>query len=113
MTDYKVELTLTARRDLWGIVHYIQTELCEPQIAKKLYRLLKEEINSLSYLPERNPLMDETDEIRALELRKLLVKNYSVLYRVDNEAHIVRIARVMYSGRDIAAQLMDAQWNEE
>lgn len=113
MTDYKVELTQTARRDLLGIVYYIQTELREPQIAKKLYWLLKEEINSLSYLPERNPLMDGTDEIRALELRKLLVKNYSVLYRVDNEVHTVRIARVMYSGRDIATQLTDTQWNEE
>lgn len=113
MTDYKVELTLTARRDLWGIVYYIQAELCEPQIAQKLYQLLKKKINSLSYLPERNPLMDETDEVRALELRKLLVKNYSVLYRVDNMRNIVRVARVMYSGRDIAAQLTDAQWNEE
>lgn len=113
MTDYKVEFTLTARRDLWEIVRYIQTELQEPQIAQKLYRLLKDEINSLSYLPERNPFMDGTDEIRALELRKLLVKNYSVFYRVDNETHIVRIARVMYSGRDIATQLTDAQWNEE
>lgn len=113
MTNYKVELTPTAHRDLWGIVRYIQTELREPGIAKKLYRLLKEEINSLSYLPERNPFEDATNEIRALGLRKLLVKNYSVFYRVDNEGNTVRVARVMYSGRDIATQLTDTQWNEE
>lgn len=112
MTQYKVEFTPMARRDLWGIVYYIQTEFREPRIAQKLYRLLKEQISSLSYLPERNPFEDETDEIRALELRKLLVKNYSVFYHVDNEHNIVRVARVMYSGRDIAAQLTDTQWNE-
>ncbi len=112
MTEYRVELTRTAQTDILGIVRYIQTELREPRIAGRLYGLLKEQISCLARLPERNPVVDQP-KIRELGLRRLLVKNYSVFYLVDNERLLVRVARVMYSGRDIATQLMDTQWEEE
>lgn len=112
MTRYQVELSRTARVDILGIVRYIQVELQEPRLAGKLYGQLKEQISSLSYLPERNAIVD-IPKIRELGLRRLLVRNYSVFYHVDNEQNIVRIVRVMYSGRDITAQLTDTQWNEE
>ncbi len=112
MTEYRVELTRTAQADILGIVRYIQMELREPRIAGRLYGLLKEQISSLASLPERNPVVDQP-KIRELGLRRLLVKNYSVFYLVDSDRLLVRVARVMYSGRDIATQLMDTQWEEE
>ncbi len=111
MTDYRVELSRTAQADIYGIVRYIQTELQEPQIAGRLYGLLKEQISHLSYLPERNAVVD-TPNIRELGLRRLLVKNYCVFYVVDNGQRVVRVARVMYAGRDIASELADTNWND-
>lgn len=91
----------------YGIVRYIQTELQEPQIAGRLYGLLKEQISRLSYSPERNAVVD-TPNIREPGLRRLLVKNYCVFYVVDNEQRVVRVARA----RDIASELADTNWND-
>lgn len=111
MTAYRVELSQTAQGDILNIVQYIQTELREPQIAGKLYGLLKRQIRSLASLPERNAIVD-IPKIRELGLRRMLVKNYSVFYLVDNDRRVVRIVRVMYSGRDVATQFSDTSWNE-
>ena len=111
MTEYRVELSQTAQADIYSIVRYIQTELQEPQIAGRLYRFLKEEIGHLSYLPERNAIVD-LPEAREWGLRRLLVKNYSVFYMMDKAANTVRVVRIMYSGRDIARQLADTGWDD-
>ena len=52
-------------------------------------------------MPERYPYEDD-ERLRALGIRKLLVKNYKVLYFVDSEQQLVQIARVFYAGRDIS-----------
>ena len=52
-------------------------------------------------MPERYPYEDD-ERLRALGIRKLLVKNYKVLYLVDTERQLVQIARVVYAGRDIS-----------
>ena len=100
MTTYQVEIGADAWADLAAIVRYISQTLKEPRTAGKLYRLLKEEILSLGQMPERYPF-EEDERLCALGVRKLLVKNYKVLYIVDHERHQVQIARVVYAGRDI------------
>ncbi len=101
MMKYQVEIGTQAQDDITNIMRYIGQVLLEPRTAGKLYRLLKEEILSLKQMPERYPY--EYDErLRALGIRKLLVKNYKVLYLVDTERQLVQIARVVYAGRDIS-----------
>ncbi len=108
MTEYQVELSRTAQADILGIIRYIRTELGEPQIAGTMYGLLKEHIRSLASLPERSAVVD----IPKLGVRRLPVKNYSVFYLADSTRQVVHIVRVMYSGRNIASQLLDTSWNE-
>lgn len=109
MKTYHVKFSMTAQTDIYNIVQYIQLALQEPGTAVKLYWKIKEEINSLSQLPERCPLVDIPD-IRELGVRRLLIQNYSVFYVVDQKQSVVKIARVIYAGRDIEKQLEPLDW---
>lgn len=79
MTAYQVRIGSQAQADITDIMRYIGQILLEPRTAGNLYGLLKEEILGLGQMPERYPYEDD-DRLRALGIRKLLVKNYKVLY---------------------------------
>ena len=106
---YRVKIGAQAQADITDIMRYIGQVLLEPRTAGNLYRLLKEEILSLKQMPERC-LYEDDDRLRALGIRKLLVKNYKVLYFVDTERQLVQVARVVYAGRDISRLLDETEF---
>ena len=96
MSDkYKIVLSIKAKEDLKSIVSYIRNVLNEPIIAKKYSKIIKDEIKSLNYYPQRNAVIDD-DIIIDLKIRKLIIKNYIAFYRVNEEKNIVYIERVLY-----------------
>ena len=102
--SYDVQITSSAKADLNTIYGYLAYQLLVPQIASKQYNRIKSAILGLSALPERFALYpDEPWHSRGL--RKLVVDNYLVFYRVDNENNTVVVIRIMYGGRDIDRQL--------
>lgn len=107
MTEYRVEIGLLAQTDIADIMGYIGHTLQEPRTAGNLYRVIKQEIRSLGLMPERYPYEDDR-RLRALGIRKLLVKNYKVLYFVDTERQLVQVARVVYAGRDLSKLLEES-----
>ena len=109
MMKYRIEIGAQAQSDITDIMRYIGQVLLEPRTAGNLYRLLKEEILSLKQMPERYPYEDD-DRLRALGIRKLLVKNYKVLYFVDTERQLVQVARVVDAGRDISRLLDETEF---
>lgn len=109
MTNYRVELGSLAQRDISEILQYIGQVLREPRTAGRLYQLLQREILSLKQMPERYSFEDD-DRLRALGIRKLLVKNYKVLYFVDTERQLVQVARVVYAGRDLSKLLEETDF---
>ena len=109
MMKYRIEIGAQAQSDITDIMRYIGQVLLEPRTAGNLYRLRKEEILSLKQMPERYPYEDD-DRLRALGIRKLLVKNYKVLYFVDTERQLVQVARVVYAGRDISRLLDETEF---
>ena len=109
MMKYRIEIGAQAQSDITDIMRYIGQVLLEPRTAGNLYRLLKEEILSLKQMPERYPYEDD-ERLRALGIRKLLVKNYKVLYFVDTERQLVQVARVVYAGRDISRLLDETEF---
>ena len=111
MMKYRIEIGAQAQSDITDIMRYIGQVLLEPRTAGNLYRLLKEEILSLKQMPERYPYEDD-DRLRALGIRKLLVKNYKVLYFVDTERQLVQVARVVYAGRDISRLLDETEFED-
>ena len=109
MTKYQVKIGTRAQADITETVRYIGQVLQEPRTAGHLYRLVKTEILSLEQMPERYPFEDD-DRLRALEIRKLLVKNYKILYFVDREQRVVQIVRVIYAGRDISKLMEETEF---
>ena len=96
MTEkYEVLLSIKAKEDLKSIVFYINNNLKEPAIAKKYAKIIKEEIMSLSYFPQRNAIITE-ESLKNLQIRKIVVKNYIIFYKVNEESSVVNIERILY-----------------
>ena len=111
MTKYWVEIGSQAEADITEAISYIAQMLQEPRTARRLYRLLKEEIFSLEQMPERDPFEDD-ERLRTLEIRKLLVKSYKILYFVNQEQQMVQIVRVVYAGRDISRLMEETDFED-
>ena len=85
MDRYEVRLMNQALQDLDEIYGYIASSLQEPGVAAELLDALESEILSLEYLPYRCSER-RTGSFANSGYRQLMVKNYIVIYRID-EAH--------------------------
>lgn len=95
MDEYSIKFLTHALRDLDGIYAYIARTLLEPQAARKLTEEIEEEILSLAYLPSRCP--ERRQGVYAGKgYRQLFVKNYTVIFRVDEAKKEVIIVTIRY-----------------
>ena len=97
MNKYTIEYSKESKQDLIGIKQYIKYNLQEPETAEKLISKIRKEINTLKYNPELYAIIDD-DIIKKLEIRKLIVDNYIVFYRIKNST--IQIVRIMYGRRN-------------
>lgn len=97
MKKYNVEYSKESKQDLIGIKQYIKYNLQEPEIAQKLISKIRKEINDLKDNPEIYAIIDD-DIIKKIEIRKMIVDNYIVFYRINNNK--VQIVRIMYGRRN-------------
>lgn len=100
MKQYKVEITKEALQDMEDIYNYIAIDLLAPDNAMGQYNRIADEILTLDTFPERFRIMDSEPEKR-MELRRMLVDNYSVFYTIRDERVIV--TDVLYTASDIEA----------
>lgn len=96
---YKVEISQQAKLDLTDIVLYIKDILSEPSIANKYAELFKKEIDNLQYFPERFAIAD-SELIEGECIRRVVVKNYMIFYRVDEKEQLVKVDRIIYGASD-------------
>jgi len=97
LNKYNIEYSKESKQDLIDIKQYIKYHLQEPLIAQKLISKIKTEIDSLKDNPELYSIIDD-DVIKRLEIRKLIVDNYIVFYRIKNNN--IQIVRIMYGRRN-------------
>lgn len=97
MKSYNIEYSKEAKQDLIDIKKYIKYNLQEPNAAQKLITKIRNQINSLKNNPEIYAIIDD-DIIKKLEIRKLIVDNYIVFYRMKNND--LEIVRIMYGRRN-------------
>ena len=102
MEQYRVEITKEALQDMEDIYNYIAIELLSPENAIGQYNRIADEILTLDMFPQRYRIMDSEPE-KQMELRRMIVDNYSVFYtiRVDK----VIVTDVLYTASDIEARL--------
>ena len=96
MDKYEVRLMNQALQDLDEIYGYIAGSLQEPEVAAELLDALESEILSLEYLPYRCSER-RTGSFANSGYRQLMVKNYIVIYRIDEAHKQVLIVTVRYA----------------
>lgn len=96
MDKYEVRLMNQALQDLDEIYGYIASSLQEPDVATELLDTLESEILSLEYLPYRCSER-RTGSFANSGYRQLMVKNYIVIYRIDEAEKQVLIVTVRYA----------------
>lgn len=97
MSKYNVEYSEESKQDLIGIKQYIKYNLQEQETAQKLISKIRTEINNLKCNPEIYAIIDD-ELINKLEIRKLIIDNYIVFYRIKNNN--IEIVRIMYGRRN-------------
>ena len=99
MEKYRIELSIKAKEDYMSIIRYIKYKLLEPNIAEKYAELIKNEINTLKYNPQKFAIIDY-DIIKKYKFRKLIIKNYIAFYRINENEKIVNVERILYGATD-------------
>ena len=102
MKQYRVEITREALRDMEDIYNYIAIDLLAPESAMGQDNRIANEILTLDTFPERFRIMESEPE-KSMELRRMLVDNYSVFYTIREDEVIV--TDVLYTASDIEARL--------
>ena len=98
MELYKIIVTPDAAANLTELRYYIANILMAPDAALRHIRLIRTEIAKLKQFPARiAPVHEEPWHSRGI--RFLIVKNFYVYYRIDENAKTVFILNVVYSKR--------------
>lgn len=105
MRIYDVILAEQAEKDLDGIFEYIAFTLEEFENAKRQIARIQKAIEDLETMPERHKPY-EKGSWKKRNTRYFAVDHYVVFYTVDNGSDKVNVFRIMYSARDIDAQLL-------
>ena len=93
---YIVSLTSRAIRDLDGIYAYIAESLKERVTAEALIEEIEKQILSLDEFPYRCPER-RVGAYANKGYRQLIVKNFTAVYRIDEEKKRVIVITVRYS----------------
>ena len=97
MNKYSIKYSEEAKQDLLGIKKYIKYTLKEPNIAEKNIFKIKETIKKLKENADIYRIIGD-DFIKKLEIRKIMIDNYIIFYRIKDET--VEIVRIMNQRRN-------------
>lgn len=96
---YKLNITKLADDDLDKIIEYISVDLANPSAATEF---LTEVINCYEYLKTNPYIYAVADDRRLIKegYRKALIKNYILVFKVDEELKTTTVYRFFYAARD-------------
>lgn len=86
-----------AKEEIKNIKIYISDKLQEPITARRTIRAIINEIEDLKYMPRKYKLLRKEKDI---EIHRLIVKNYVIIYRVDIKFKKVYILHIFYLKRN-------------
>ena len=99
MDKYIVKMMPKAERDIDEIYEYIAKKIEAPNIALNMVDELEEAILSLEYMPYRGSERKVGFYTNKC-YRQVFVKNFTIVYRIDEKRHFVIIVTVRYTPRD-------------
>lgn len=96
---YKIIETQRAAQDLEHILRYLATTLANPTAASALADAIEECYSSLEAMPLLYPLCRDA-RLRRLGYRKAGIKNYIMVYKVQEASRSVQILRFFHGRQD-------------
>lgn len=96
---FEIEFTDECNEEINEIYEYISNNLKENNAAKRLINEVTNKILNLANEPELYMKMGKSDRLRR-EYRRIVVKNYIVLYIIDFEKRKVYISHMIYGKRN-------------
>lgn len=96
--DYKITITYSANKDLDEIVDYIVNHLFNTTAAKDLLNDIEDKYKQLAKFPY---MFEEVRDkiLKKKGYRKIVVKNYIILYLIDELDKEINIMRFFYCGK--------------
>ena len=101
-SKYQLNIFPMAQADMEQIFQYIALELCNPTAALGQINDFERALDNVCAFPESCPYI-RNEYVKDKTLRKLVVNNYIVFYRVKNEE--IQVVRVLYGMRNYEAFL--------
>ena len=98
INNYYISLTTNAKEELIDIYEYIDNNLKSKIAADNLMCEIENKILRLSIFPYS--CMEVKTKPRNTIYRRLLVKNYVILYKIDEENKRVNIIHIYYGRRN-------------
>lgn len=96
---YRVTVTSTALRELIRVHDYILNDLNAEQAAKRMLELIENQIEMLRYTPMMHMKIEKFDETQN-QYRRIIIKNYVLLYTIDEGNNIVYVSNIYYGKKD-------------
>lgn len=96
---YKIFETEFALQDLDNIISYIAHTLANPTAAASFADEVEECYSSLEKMPLMYGFCNDP-RLRALEYHKAVIKNYVMVYKVDEDKNTVNILRFFHGRQD-------------
>lgn len=96
MAKYTIKLMQRASSDLDDIYHHIADDFKETGTAEKMAEALEDAILSLDEMPYRGAVR-RTGAFANRGYRQLFVKNFTIVYRIDQAGKMVIIVTVRYT----------------
>lgn len=98
---YKVLETVAATKDLENIIGYITGNLYNFTAAKDFADEVEQCYKKLSVIPFMYELCRD-ERLKRLGYRKVVIKNYIMVYRIDNDRRLVYVMRFFYGKQNYA-----------
>ncbi len=99
--DYNVIVTQDANKDLDEALDYIANHLKSPTAAKNLLEKVEKIYTELTFGPYIYAWCNQ-ERLRDKGYRKVVVNNYIIIYRVDEDHKTVYILRIFFGRRNYA-----------
>lgn len=106
MKQRKLKIVLMPKflRSLEKIYEYIFFELCAPNAADRIYEKIFKELKRLEDSPLIHMKIENTNDFK-LYYRKIIVKNYIVLYTINEDKNEVYVTHIFYSKSNYRTKL--------
>lgn len=95
MKHYRINVTNLAEQDMENAGDYIAYCLLNPSAAVNTVNGLRNQINKLQFLPQRNNLSADSF-LASIGVRMDYYRNYEIYYIVDETDSIVYIVRILH-----------------